>query len=66
MNETNSAPPHVSHPISLTGHELNPAQIETILSHVRQWSKTALKISDRLPLGADSTDVFRSLKPRER
>lgn len=65
MNEP-TEPAKTAKPISLTGHEIDPAQIEMILGHVRQLSETALKISDRLPLGADSTDVFRALRPTER
>lgn len=46
-------PARTPKPVSLTGHEIDPAQIEMILGHVRQLSETALRISDRLPVGAD-------------
>lgn len=54
-------------PISLTGHEppISPEQMAGIAAHVETMAKAALAVSDRLPIGADSTDVFRVLRPKE-
>ncbi len=67
MDDADATKPHArdDRPISLTGHDISNEQIALIQGHVQTWSRTALQVSDRLPLGADSTDVFRALKPED-
>ena len=52
-------------PASLGPIELPAEQVDAIRTHIARLSETALRISDRLPLGADQTDVFRALAPKE-
>ena len=49
-------------PFSLTGHTVSDIQIETIAGAVEALSKTALDVSDRLPLQADYGDIFAVLE----
>ncbi|MGF1649714.1 MAG: hypothetical protein ACFCUN_04635 [Hyphomicrobiaceae bacterium] len=43
---------------SLSGHIVPDERLETIAGHVAALSKTALVVARRLPLGADTGDVF--------
>ena len=52
-------------PASLGPIDLPAEQIQAIKAHIARLSDTALRMSDRLPLGADATDVFRALMPKE-
>ncbi len=49
-------------PASLRGHSLAPEVVEQIRSHVRRLSESALEVSESLPLGASSGDIFRVLE----
>ena len=49
-------------PVSLTGHTVSDIQIETIAGAVEALSKTALNVSDLLPLQADYGDIFAVLE----
>jgi hypothetical protein len=53
------------HPVSLTGHAVPLERLKLIADHIALLSKTALEVSDSLPLGADASDFARTLESSE-
>lgn len=49
-------------PMSLGGHAISSEAIEQIEAHVNRLSETALRVSEELPFGASTGDVFRVLE----
>ena len=63
MSSTSAAAPPP--PPSLEGHEVPPERLAMILPHVATLSRTALAVSDELPLQADAGDFVAALEGSE-
>jgi hypothetical protein len=52
-------------PVSLTGHTVPPERLSIIKAHVEALARTALRVSDELPLEADVHDFVCVLEREE-
>ena len=52
-------------PVSLTGHTVPEDRLAIVSTHVAMLARTALEVSERLPLEADASDFVRILESEE-
>ena len=61
MPSATAAPP-AQQPASLTGHVVPAERLDQIRPHIDLLAKTALSVSDQLPLDADASDFVTALE----
>lgn len=57
--------PQPAQPLSLAGHTVPGDRLTIIKAHVETLARTALEVSDELPLEADAYDFIRWLEAEE-